>query len=158
MFIDFSEIKEIVTDLKRDLREDTTYGYHSLLLRSKGNLYTSGSSNDDIYDLGFISGNYTNTIIRGIKEYIPKGFTRKYTDLAVENNGDIRFTVEQVSGQQIIDSSKNSIFEIWSDYITDVSGAIVLKNDIPSGAIQYELMSYCDDMFKIEKVFWFNIK
>jgi hypothetical protein len=155
---DFSDIKNSITDIKRDLREEKSYGNRELLARTYTKIYTSGYNNDDIFDLGFISGQYTNTYFKGIQEEIPKGNTRTYKNSSFELDGDIRFTVEKYSGSLIESLLDTNTTEFWINHTKDVNDELILNGTEPSGAKRIEYTAYINDLFNTETCFYFNIK
>jgi len=155
MFIDFSYIKNITKERKDILRNDPIYGHNPLSIRSTTNNYLSGITNGS-FDWGYVSGSYSDNIIYGIKEYVPKGIEKRYNGLAVSPDVDIKFSTELYSGTLIQNAIENNK-EIWID-IT-ISGGSVKNNNqnLPSGANKCELVSFNDDILGLERVFWFNI-
>ena len=147
---DFEELKNTITDLKQQLREDDIYGNSPLVVRKKDNEYTSGVYNG-IFDLGLESATYTHNTIYGILEPIKDEYTKRYSNLVSTNNADFKYSTEIVSGEYIIEAFKDSDSEVFLNVTLNNSGEMV------SGEL-CELKSYSDDLFKIETIFFLNIK
>jgi hypothetical protein len=154
MFIDFEYIKGITKERKDFLRNDSIYGHNPLLIRSVSNNYTSGI-NKGVFDWGYISGSYSDNIVYGIKEYVPKGIEKRYNGLVVSPDIDIKFSTDLYSGTLIQAAIENNN-EIWLD--VTISGGEIKNTtqNFPSGANKCELVSFNDDLLGLERIFWFN--
>ena len=156
MYIDFDNIKTTIGSLKKELREDDNYGNHPLLTRKREDVYASGTYNG-MFDLGYISGSYADNTLHGIQELIPKGYKEDYRGLLVNKDASIKFTVEYTSGYLIQNAAEDEESEIWIDFNTDVSGDAVIENELPVSGRQCEMVSFSNDIFSQELIFWLNV-